>query len=78
MMDLEPLLPAWAILLAAGAALVAAARAYRAGAAVLLRLGALSVLVLMLLNPVRVAEQPGHRRPMVAVVVDSSMSMATD
>ncbi len=77
-MDCEPLLPGWAIALAAAVAFAALARTYRSGPGLLLRLGAIVLLVTMLLNPVRLTQQPSHVRPLVAVVVDSSLSMATD
>ena len=77
-MIFQPLIPAWIVVLAvlaAGAALVWAYR--RPGWSAGLRAAALVVVALMAANPVRVVREVETQRPVVAMVVDSSGSMAT-
>ena len=76
-MTWDPLVPLWLTLVLAGSAVLAALRAYRGlSAMLLLRLGLITVIALMLGNPVRESEQAVGRRPTLLLVADSSGSGA--
>lgn len=76
MITTAPVLPAWLVLVLLAVLAAGVLHAYRRTPALLaLRLAAVAVLALLLLNPVRIPPPTSHEAARLALVVDASASM---